>query len=87
MSIGGFELSDGIRLHLVGVGGSGMSAIAHVLLDRGYEVSGSDLQENETTKVLQERGATVTIGHMKENIIGADALIISSAIPAARYTP
>lgn len=83
MSAGGFELRDGFRLHLVGVGGSGMSAIAHVLLDRGFEVSGSDLQENETINSLRERGATVTIGHAKENISGADVLIISSAIPPA----
>ncbi len=83
MSTGGFELRDGMHLHLVGVGGSGMSAIAHVLLDRGYPVSGSDLQENEIIGSLQERGANVTIGHTKENIAGADALIISSAIPAA----
>jgi UDP-N-acetylmuramate--alanine ligase len=82
MSTGRFELSEGTRLHLVGVGGSGMSAIALVLLDRGFEVTGSDLQENEIVKSLRERGAIVTIGHTKENIIGADALIISSAIPA-----
>ena len=83
MSTSNFELNAGIRLHLVGVGGSGMSAIALVLLDLGYEISGSDLQENEVVKLLRERGAKVTIGHAKENINGADALIISSAIPAS----
>lgn len=83
MSTSGFDFIDGMHLHLVGVGGSGMSAIAHVLLDRGYRVSGSDLQENETVRLLQERGANVIIGHAKANIAGADALIISSAIPAA----
>lgn len=69
-------------MHLVGVGGSGISAIANVLLDRGFSVSGSDLQENEIVELLRERGANVTIGHAKENITGADALIVSSAIPA-----
>jgi UDP-N-acetylmuramate--alanine ligase len=83
MSTSDFELNAETRLHLVGVGGSGMSAIAHVLLDRDYEISGSDLQENETIKLLRERGAVVKIGHAKENIAGADALVISSAIPAA----
>ena len=82
MSTGNFELNAGTRLHLIGVGGSGMSAIAHVLLDRGYEISGSDLQENESIRSLRERGAIVKIGHAKENINGADALVISSAIPA-----
>lgn len=82
MSTGSFELRDGTRLHFVGIGGSGMSAIALVLLDRGFEVSGSDLQENEIVRSLRERGAIVNIGHAKENIIDADALIISSAIPA-----
>lgn len=76
-----FELKEGMHLHLVGVGGSGISAIASVLLDRGYEISGSDLQENEIIESLRDRGAVVTIGHIKENIRGADALVISSAIP------
>ncbi len=68
MSTGSFELDDGTRLHLVGVGGSGMSAIALVLLDRGFEVSGSDLQENEIIESLRERGATVTI-IMKQKVL------------------
>ena len=69
-----------MHLHLVGIGGSGMSAIAHVLLERGYVVSGSDLLENESVEMLRERGAVVTIGHAGK-ISGADAVIISSAIP------
>jgi UDP-N-acetylmuramate--alanine ligase len=83
MSTSNFELNVGTRLHLVGIGGSGMSAIAQVLLNRGYEISGSDLLENENVKLLRDRGAIVKIGHTQENIIGADALVISSAIPAA----
>ncbi|MEJ2753000.1 MAG: Mur ligase domain-containing protein, partial [Chloroflexota bacterium] len=54
-----FKLENGMHLHLVGVGGSGISAIANVLLDRGYVVSGSDLQENEVVESLRERGAVV----------------------------
>ncbi|MFN2206067.1 MAG: UDP-N-acetylmuramate--L-alanine ligase [Candidatus Promineifilaceae bacterium] len=76
-----FKLENGMHMHLVGVGGSGISAIANVLLDRGYIVSGSDLQENEVVESLRERGAVVNIGHAKENISGAEALIVSSAIP------
>ena len=82
MSTNGFTLSDGMHLHLVGVGGSGMSAIANVLLDRGFTISGSDLQENETVEALRERGANVITGHAEENIAGAAALIVSSAVPA-----
>ncbi len=76
-----FELMDGMHLHLVGVGGSGISAIANVLLDRGYTVSGSDLQENEIVESLRDRGAAVKVGHASKNVVGADALIVSSAIP------
>ncbi len=81
MSSAQFELTNGMRLHLVGIGGSGMSAIAQVLLDKGYKVSGSDQMENVRTGLLREREATVIVGHRAENIANTDAVIMSSAIP------
>ena len=66
---------------MVGIGGSGISAIARVLLGRGFVVSGSDMQANEFTAVLATEGATIFQGHRTENIAGADALVISSAVP------
>lgn len=77
-----FLLQPNMHFHLVGIGGSGMSAIARVLLGRGYVVSGSDMNVNEMTADLQEEGAVVFAGHQAQNITGADAVVISSAIPA-----
>lgn len=68
------------RLHFVGIGGSGMCGIAEVLLNQGYEISGSDLQENANTQRLREQGAIVMIGHSTDNIVGADVLVRSSAV-------
>ena len=77
-----FTLQPGMHFHLVGIGGSGMSAIARVLLGRGFTVSGSDMTLNEMTAVLQQNGATIYEGHQAKNIAGTDAVVISSAIPA-----
>ncbi|MEW5987718.1 MAG: UDP-N-acetylmuramate--L-alanine ligase [Chloroflexota bacterium] len=68
------------KIHLVGIGGAGLSAIAHVLLGRGYLVSGSDEQSNEATAALQAAGAIIYQGHQASHVAGADALIISSAV-------
>ncbi len=68
------------HVHLIGIGGSGMSAIATVLLESGYTVSGSDAQESDMTRKLAAKGATVAIGHRPENVIGADVVVSSSAI-------
>ncbi len=76
-----FALRPGMRLHLVGIGGAGISAVARVLLGRGFVVSGSDMQENALTAALRAEGATVFIGHAAAHIAGAEALVISSAIP------
>ncbi|MBP6473015.1 MAG: UDP-N-acetylmuramate--L-alanine ligase [Chloroflexi bacterium] len=76
-----FKLRNEMHIHLVGIGGSGISAIARVLLGRGFVVSGSDMQANEFTAVLATEGATIFQGHRTENIAGADALVISSAVP------
>jgi UDP-N-acetylmuramate--alanine ligase len=70
------------NIHFVGIGGSGMSGIAEVLLNLGYTVSGSDLGKSATTKRLAELGAKVTHGHAPENIDGADAIVTSTAVKA-----
>jgi len=69
------------HVHFVGIGGIGMSAVARVLLSMGTRVSGSDLKINGTLDKLREHGAQVTLGHASENVRGADAVVISSAIP------
>jgi UDP-N-acetylmuramate--alanine ligase len=76
-----FQLQPGMHLHLVGIGGSGMSAIAQVLVGRGFVVSGSDQQANERTAALQAAGAALYVGHHADQIAGAAALVISSAVP------
>ncbi len=70
------------HIHLVGIGGTGLSAIATVLLQQHNTVSGSDMQESENTARLRALGATVYIGHRAENITAPDAVVVSSAIPA-----
>ena len=69
------------HVHLIGIGGSGLSAIARLLLERGVLVSGSDRQPSATTEALQAAGARVSIGHRAENIRGADVVVRSSAVP------
>lgn len=68
------------HLHFVGIGGSGMCGIADVLLNLGYVVSGSDIARSSVTDHLTALGAKVYIGHKPENIEGADAVVVSSAI-------
>ena len=75
-----FQLSAGAQVHLVGIGGAGMSAIATVLLERGYRVSGSDQTESDTTRWLAQQGAQVAIGHAAANVGAAELVVISSAI-------
>ena len=70
------------HLHFIGIGGSGMSGIAEVLLNLGYNVSGSDLSESATVKRLKSLGATVVTGHAASNIAGADVVVTSSAVKA-----
>ncbi|MDA1118495.1 MAG: UDP-N-acetylmuramate--L-alanine ligase [Proteobacteria bacterium] len=70
------------HIHFVGIGGSGMSGIAEVLANLGYQVSGSDLAENAATRRLQELGAKVALSHAAQNINGADAVVVSSAVRA-----
>jgi UDP-N-acetylmuramate--alanine ligase len=68
------------RVHFVGIGGSGMSGIAEVMLSLGYEVQGSDLKRNKSVQRLEAQGATVFIGHDAGNIASADAVVVSSAV-------
>jgi len=68
------------RIHFVGIGGIGMSGIAEVLVNLGYQVSGSDVQPSETTARLKKLGAKVVIGHAAENIGQADVVVTSSAV-------
>ena len=76
-----FTFPPGAHIHIVGIGGAGMSAIARVLLGRGFTVSGSDRQINPTVEALARDGVRLFIGHAAEQIAGADVLLISSAIP------
>ena len=69
-------------IHFVGIGGIGMSGIAEVLHNLGYEVTGSDLRESETTKKLRDLGMKVYIGHKAENVDDAHVLVMSSAVSA-----
>jgi UDP-N-acetylmuramate--alanine ligase len=73
-------LRPGAHVHLVGIGGIGMSAIARVLLQKGYIVSGSDLRLSHITRELVALGGTVLQGHRVENVAGADAVVLSSAV-------
>ena len=68
------------HIHMVGIGGTGMNGIAEVLLNLGYKVSGSDIQENDATRRLAKLGADVAIGHRAENLKDADVVVISSAV-------
>ncbi len=68
------------KIHFVGIGGSGMNGIAEVLLNLGYEVSGSDIARSATVKRLEGLGASIHIGHREENIRGAQCVVFSSAI-------
>jgi UDP-N-acetylmuramate--alanine ligase len=68
------------HIHFVGIGGAGMSGIAEVLANLGYQVSGSDLAENTATKRLKKIGARVSLGHKSDHVSGADAVVVSSAV-------
>ena len=68
------------HIHFVGIGGSGMSGIAEVLLNLGYRISGSDLADSAATQRLKSLGARIALGHLADNIAGADALVTSTAV-------
>ena len=68
------------RIHFIGVGGSGMSGIAEVLLTMGYQVSGSDLKTGDVTDRLVRMGGRVFPGHHASNVAGAQVVVFSSAV-------
>lgn len=70
------------HIHMVGIGGIGMSGMAEILLQKGYTVTGSDAREGETIKRLRELGAKIYIGHDEKNIEGADVVVFTSAVKA-----
>ncbi len=67
-------------IHFVGIGGAGMSGIAEVLLNEGYQISGSDLNANAVTERLKEKGAIIYLGHQADNISQASVVVVSTAI-------
>jgi len=71
------------RIHFIGIGGIGMSGIAQISLKKGYEVSGSDINESENTKKLIKLGADIYIGHSRDHIRNKDLVIYSSAIKSS----
>ena len=70
------------HIHFVGIGGAGMSGIAEVLLNMGYVISGSDLSDGVVLQRLQSLGVKTCVGHRAENILGADAVVTSTAVKA-----
>ena len=68
------------RIHFVGIGGAGMCGIAEVLLNQGYDISGSDIKESVNTHRLKKQGAEIFIGHQESNVARADVLVSSTAI-------
>ena len=71
-----------LHTHIIGIGGAGMSAIAHLLLERGETVSGCDRQANAASAELAARGATVLAGHSADHLATVDRLLVTSALPA-----
>lgn len=68
------------KVHFVGIGGAGMSALAKILVEKGYSVSGSDVKESVMTGILRDLGAKVFIGQRAENVQDTEAIVVSSAI-------
>lgn len=69
------------RVHFVGIGGTGMNGIAEVLVNQGFDVSGSDLLESRTTRRLRDLGVRIFIGHEADNVDRVDVLVVSTAVP------
>ncbi len=74
-------LKDIHKIHFVGIGGAGMSPLAKILVEKGYEVSGSDLSSSEIVENLKKLGAKIFQGQSGENVQGVDAIVVSTAIP------
>ncbi len=76
-----FELNKDMHIHMLGIGGIGVSGVARILHQRGYHVRGSDVRQSSLTDALQDEGIEVVIGHDDANIDGADVVVVSTAIP------
>lgn len=76
------NLQDYKKIHCIGIGGIGLSAVAEILISQGYEVSGSDMRESEITEKLIKDGANIYLGHRAKNVEGKDLIIYSSAVGA-----
>lgn len=74
------NLPDYNKIHCIGIGGIGLSAIAEILISRGYQVSGSDMRESDITEKLMEDGANIFLGHRAKNVEGVDLVIYSAAV-------
>ncbi|MGN0709084.1 MAG: UDP-N-acetylmuramate--L-alanine ligase [Anaerovoracaceae bacterium] len=74
------DLTKHRKIHFIGIGGIGISALAEIMVSRGYSVSGSDMQESDMTKKLEGMGIEVHIGHAAENVEGVDLVVYSAAI-------
>ncbi len=70
-----------MKIHMIGIGGAGMSGIAKILKDRGHEVTGSDLKESNYTRALESAGIPVYIGHASQQVGDVDQVVTSTAIP------
>lgn len=70
------------KIHFIGIGGTGMNGIAEVLLNQGYQVSGSDMAKSAVIERLQSKGASITIGHCADNVAGVDVVVTSTAVRA-----
>ncbi len=81
------EMGTVRRIHMVGIGGIGMSSIAEVLINRGFVLSGSDLKKSEVTARLEELGATIYEGHAAEHVQDADVVVYSSAVKHPEENP
>jgi UDP-N-acetylmuramate--alanine ligase len=68
------------KVHFVGIGGSGMSGIAHLFLDRGILVSGSDRDDSPYLQPLRDRGVSISVGHLADNVANADTLVVTGAL-------
>lgn len=75
------DLKNIQSVHMIGIGGIGMSALAHILLDQGIRISGSDREESDTTRRLKDRGAIIYTGHEASHVKEVDWLVYSAAIP------
>ena len=67
-------------IHCIGIGGIGLSAVAGILLSRGYVITGSDMNQGDKVRQLMKLGATVYLGHREKNVRGADLVVYSSAV-------